>query len=222
MLVKSLIRSLIIGQLLYVSPIFGKLSQFTEGEHFKKISLTNTKNLEVQQSSAEFKNPSLPNIMIFFNYGCYGCWIMNKHFNDWTKKNPNKVNISYYPVAFNDMWNKLAKLYYVNKELNVYTDEEVFYQIHGEPHKALWIESEMIDFYAKKNISKERILELFHSFDIERKIKNSLQLVKVFNINLTPDVIIQFKNNSYLVNLTMVPDLKNLFEVIEYLISHNK
>lgn len=191
---------------------------FQEGEHYIKISAFSKQYDQTHSAIATINYPEEPQIMVFFNYGCYGCWIMNKRFADWVKLNPKNININYYPVAFNKIWEDLAKLYYVNKELKVYSDEEVFNQIHGSIRKPLWVTTEMIEFYGRKKINKEHLLDLFNSFDIARKVKISGDLAKTFNINLTPNVVIKFKHNSYMVNLSTVEDIDTLFKVLEYLI----
>ncbi len=211
-----LIKLTVIISFLFQIAIGSESNEFVEGEHFKRISVLNQINLPSYKIESQ-TNHNIPQISIFFNYGCYGCWIFNKHFNVWLAAQKSQVNVSYYPVAFNEIWEILAKLYYVNKQLKTYTNDEMFNQIH-EQHKRLWIESEMVAFYGQKQINKSKIINLYNSFDVARKTKNAIEISKKYNINITPNIIINFKNNSYMVNLTMVKDIDTLFKVIEHLI----
>ena len=42
-----------------------------------------------------------------------------------------------------------------------------------------------------------------------------------YKIIITPNVIVNGKNNSYMVNFSMVPNSETLFKVINYLIENN-
>lgn len=197
---------------------------FVAGEHYTILRTTGITNLSFDKSSPEnsqSKITSNPQVIMFFNYGCYGCWRVNKDFTAWRLTHNKAIDIYYYPVAFNDIWESFAKFYYVNKELQPNDDsEDIFVGIHSD-HKKLWLESEMINFYSKKNISKERFLNIYHSFDIERKVKKSMEIAKMYDVHVTPNIVVNVKNMSYMINFTMVQNIETLFKVIDYLIKEN-
>lgn len=193
-----------------------EFNDFIEGEHFKKMLIGERQDLLLNQAESQ-KDKRIPQILVFFNYGCYGCWIFNNNLNIWLASQKSPMEVHYYPVAFNDMWEILAKLYYVNQQLQTYTNEELFNQIH-EQHNKLWIESEMVALYGKKHVNKLKFINLYNSFDISRKTRNAIEISKKYKITITPNIVLNFKNNSYMINLTMNKDINSIFKIIEYLI----
>ncbi len=216
-----LIKCLFIIILFFNGAIAGAKSNnvpiFKAGEHFQILPssmcyLTSTKAYAIK---------FIPKVIVFFNYGCFGCKQMNQEFNRWKKINKTKVEIYRYPVCFNKPWENLAKLYYVQQELFPNDDgEQIFQEIYAN-NKRLWLETEMIEFYEKRRISKEVFLKKYHSFDIDRKIKKAIEMSNNYKVALTPNIIVNAKQNSYVVNFSMVPDPETLFKVVDYLIQNH-
>jgi protein dithiol oxidoreductase (disulfide-forming) len=190
---------------------------FTAGEHFQILAST---VCDLENFSEKPINHKLTAIM-FFSYGCAGCREINKSFSQWKNVNKHKIEVYRYPVAFHKPWENLARLYYVHQELFPESNgEDIFNEIYAN-HKRLWLEQEMIDFYAKHNISKELFLKKYNSFDIDRKVKKAIEATSHYKIFVTPNLIINGKNNSYMINFTMVKDPEMLFKVADYLIKNN-
>lgn len=219
-----LYRYLIIILLLITNNAFATTKQgsapaFIAGEHFQILP----SNLNYIGSSSDRVDSitNKPKIIVFFNYGCFGCKQMNQHFNKWKNINQNKVEIYRYPVAFNKPWESLAKLYYTTLELFPQDDGEAIFQAIYNNNKRLWIEAEMIDFYEKRNITKDVFVEKYNSFAVNRKLKKAIEMANNYKILVTPNIIVVGKNNSYMVNFTMVSEPETLFKVIDYIIKNN-
>lgn len=197
------------------SPSSSKEQQFVAGEHYQ--ILPQNKNYFMAPDAADKIN-NKPQVIMFFSYGCFGCRQLNKEFNKWEKLNNSRVRVDCYPVAFNNAWENLAKLYYVHQAFFPKSDrEEIFFEIYDNRNK-LWLESEMINFYEQRyKISKEKFLIKYHSFDVDRKIKKAKEMSSYYNIFATPNIIINNKKRSYMVNFSMVPDAETLFKVVNYL-----
>lgn len=192
---------------------------YTIGEHFKVLNTDGVTNLGLDK--VDPVDTEKPQVLMFFNYGCYGCWLVNKDFAKWRSTHSKTVDIYYYPVSFNPMWENLSKFYYVNQELQPHEDnEKIFVALHGE-HKKLWLESEMIKFYSQKQISEKVFLNRYRSFDVERKVKRATEIAKMYDIRVTPNIIVNVKKNSYMINFTMVQNAETLFKIIDYLIKEN-
>ena len=190
---------------------------FIVGEHFQILP----NNVRYVTDSVNSQSNFKPQVIMFFNYGCFGCRQINQEFNKWKRVNSKKINIYRSPVAFNKMWENLAKFYYVQQEFFPNDDgEKIFSEIYDN-HKQLWLEPEMINFYEQQNISKDAFLKKYASFDIDRKIKKATEMATQYKIIITPNVIVNGKNNSYMVNFSMVPNSETLFKVINYLIENN-
>jgi protein-disulfide isomerase len=204
--------------------------QFKSGEHFKILhnvvrpSLPEEKITPKDQSgltSGNLKSTEKPQVIIFFNYGCYGCWVLNKDMKPWQEQHQTKIDFQYCPVVHNSLWEKLARFYYVNKALlPSQVEDEVFSSIHNQRRK-LWLEAEMINFYTEKKISAENFLQKYKSFDVDRKIQKAKEAANAYEINVTPNIIVNANQKSYMVNLAMVPNLETLFKVIEFIIKEN-
>ena len=200
-----------------------KKLEFHAGEHFEILPNLVRSSPEVMQLIKKDNNPVKykPQVVMFFNYGCYGCWRINKDFKLWAKNNSKKASVYVFPVVLGKMWENLAQLYYLNEELFSKDDgESIFVAIH-QNHTPLWIESEVLKFYEQRNIRKEVTLEKYKSFNIDRKMKQAISIAKAYKVFVTPNIIINGKNNSYMINFAMVPDPETLFKVIDYLIKEN-
>jgi len=51
-----------------------------------------------------------------------------------------------------------------------------------------------------------------------KEVKKTIQLTEAYDITATPNIIINCAQKSYMTNLTMVDNIAELFEVIEFLI----
>ncbi len=200
-----------------------KEQHFIAGEHFKILpqNLHNSPELDKlfinNTSSVVIK----PQVIMFFSYGCLGCRQVNKEFNKWERSKGSKVVIHRYPVSFNKPWESLAKFYYTHQEFFPNNDgEQIFTEIYNN-NKRLWLESEMINFYEKLNIPKDQVLKKYNSFDIDRKVKKATEIANYYKIGITPNIIVNGKNNSYMVNFSMVPDPQTLLQVVNYLLQKN-
>ena len=194
---------------------------FIAGEHFQILSNNVRYSTTAAVDSTTNKSKYKPQVIMFFNYGCFGCRQINQEFNKWKRLNANKVDIYRCPVAFNKPWENLAKLYYVQQEFFPNDDgEKIFSEIY-DARKQLWLESEMINFYAQHNVSKDIFLKKYLSFDVDRKVKKAIETATQYKVMITPNVIVNGKNNNYMVNFSMVQDSETLFKVINYLLKAN-
>ncbi|MGD0465274.1 MAG: thioredoxin domain-containing protein [Gammaproteobacteria bacterium] len=194
---------------------------FIAGEHFKVLSSKIRYPAISIADSIPDKSKYKPQVIMFFNYGCFGCRQINQEFNKWKQLNSNKIDIYRCPVAFNKPWENLAKLYYVQQELFPNDDgEKIFSEIY-DSRKQLWLEQEMVNFYERYNISKDVFFKKYLSFDVDRKVKKAIEIAAQYKVIITPNVIINGKNNSYMVNFSMVQDPETLFKVINYLVKAN-
>ena len=58
-------------------------------------------------------------------------------------------------------------------------------------------------------------------FRSDRKIKKAIEMSNNYKVALTPNIIVNAKQNSYVVNFSMVPDPETLFKVVDYLIQNH-
>lgn len=216
---KYLIITLLIMNSAFATTKQGSAPAFIAGEHFQILpsNLNYTVSKSDQPDFIKYK----PKVIVFFNYGCFGCKQMNQQFNKWKHINQNKAEIYRYPVAFNKPWESLAKLYYATQELLPQDDGEAIFQAIYNENKKLWIESEMTEFYEHRNITKDVFLKTYNSFDVDRKLKKAIEIANNYKILVTPNIIIIGKNNSYMVNFTMVSEPETLFKVVDYLVQNN-
>jgi len=218
-LFKYLIVILLITNSTFATTKQGSAPAFIVGEHFQ-ILPSNLNYISTKPDRVDSVT-NKPQVIVFFNYGCFGCKQMNQQFNKWKHINQNKAAIYRYPVAFNKPWESLAKLYYVTQELFPQDDGEAIFQAIYHDNKRLWLEAEMIEFYEKRNITKDVFLQTYNSFDIDRKLKKAIEIANNYKIVVTPNIIIIGNKNSYMVNFTMVTEPETLFKVVDYLIQNN-
>lgn len=164
-------------------------------------------------------NSNKVQLLLFFNYGCSACAKFEPSFDKWVAEQSNKNLVIYrFPVAFNDEWEELAKLYFVMNTLDTSAElnSKIFTAIHQHDQK-LWQEDEMRDFFVSHGYSAEAFNSAYNSATVNSKVKQAQDLSTAYGINQTPTVIINGPASSYKLTVDQAGDNHSrFFKIVDY------
>jgi thiol:disulfide interchange protein DsbA len=190
---------------------------FKEGEHYEKIDISVLADDLVKQHIAQDTNKI--QVIEFFSYGCYWCSQVHPPLVEWAAMRKNFVAIYNYPVAFNQLWRELGKLYLTVQQLdNAHIiDEQIFNAIHHEQIR-VWEEDEIRKIILKNGGNFEVFNQYINSFVINSKLRKSELLSKAYKIDATPYIIIHGPHASYVTSLSKTRNQELLIKVVDYLV----
>lgn len=200
-----------------VPPSTTEQQLFQAGKHYKKIPDRVRGHEDVKQLS--HADPGKVQVIMFFSYACYWCSQLNKPFDNWSLRQTDNVKAYMLPVAFNRAWLVLAKGFFTAQTLD-HTgalDDAIFAAIHqqGMP---LWQEKKLEDFCVAHGVEREKFNQIFNSFDVDSKVKRADELSLAFEIDATPNIIVNGPKGAYITNLVMNKDKDVLLEVVDHLV----
>ncbi|HSX20599.1 MAG TPA: thiol:disulfide interchange protein DsbA/DsbL, partial [Gammaproteobacteria bacterium] len=166
---------------------------FVEGQDYVKLPDSVRANTTAHQ--VLMTDPHKVQVLFFFSYGCHGCEMFHKPFEEWLAKQKTgpkgKVVVYTYPVSFNAQWSMLARLYYVRQILDPLgkTDNAIFLALQKQGMK-LWDVNTMKSFFILHGYTAEQFDQAYNSFNVNRQVQRADAISKAFNIVLTPEVIV--------------------------------
>lgn len=126
-------------------------------------------------------------VLEFFSYGCIHCFNFEAPMAAWIKKLPANVVVRRTPVAFNDSFVPLQKLYYAIEALGQVE------ALHEKVFQAIFVAKErlnnpeaIIAWAARQGLDKAKFTEVFNSFAVAGKAKRAVQLQDQYVVEGTP------------------------------------
>ncbi|HVO90505.1 MAG TPA: thiol:disulfide interchange protein DsbA/DsbL [Casimicrobiaceae bacterium] len=179
---RSFAMALIAGCALAIGAA-GASAELVQGKNYDRV-----KNPQPTESGKKIE------VLEFFSYGCPHCAELEPFLETWLAKLPPDVEFHRVPVAFQDRWVPLGKIYYT---LDVLGEErklspEVFQAIHQQG-KSMWNDKTFFDWAASKGIDRKKAEDTFNSFAIQGKMNRARQLAQAYNIQSVPTVVIDGK-----------------------------
>jgi len=191
---------------------------FEDGKQYRKLSAKIMTNPAIPELFV--KNPGRIQVIEFFNYACFWCQRIHPLLNDWVEKHHKVVDLYRFPVVFNQGWDVLGKAYHVVELLKMTSalDMTFFKAIHQD-HLNLADEATLKKFFETQGISNEKFEELYHSFEVAQAVGKSQLASNVFQITVSPSVIIILPSGAYITSpATAGREDKDVIAVLEYLI----
>ncbi len=126
-------------------------------------------------------------VLEFFSYGCIHCYNFEPQLAAWVKKQPANVVVRRTPVAFNESFVPLQKLYYAIEAMGQID------ALHEKVFRAIFVDKERLNsadtitaWAAKQGLDKAKFGELFNSFSVAGKAKRAAQLQDMYAVEGTP------------------------------------
>ena len=152
-----------------------------------------------------------------FSYGCIHCAHFQPTVDAWRKNMPAGAQFSYMPAFFQPTFALFGRAYYTAEVLGVAE------KAHADLFKALFVEQkplhsldDIAQWYTKYGVKAEDFVKTATSFAVETKVNRANQMVKNYNVDGTPTVIVAGK---YRVTGTSAQGYDKLFDVVNFLIA---
>lgn len=130
----------------------------------------------------------------FFGYFCPGCNAFDPHFEDWIRRQGDRIVVKRLHSDLHDLTTQ-QKLYFTLEAMGK-VDElqmKVFNAFHIERNR-LSTDAEVMKFVEKHGLDKKRFNELYNNaFMMDGKLRSVKQLQAAYKINGIPTVIIEGK-----------------------------
>ncbi len=165
-------------------------------------------------------NPGKTQVLIFFSYGCHACATFDPYFEKWLRNlGKGKAIIYRFPIAFDDEWEPLAKMYYTMKTMDpsLSLNAKVFNAIHKDKMH-LWEEPEMEEFFEKNGYKADTFEKIYDSQNVEQQAEFAQKISLSYGITQTPTIIVNTPTASYRINSVATNPERSL-KVLSYLIS---
>ncbi len=127
-----------------LSPVWAQRVGFVEGKDYQKLP----KPVPTESPAGQVE------VVEFFAYSCVHCFNFEPLFEEWIKKKPNHVTVRRTPVAFNQSFVPMQRLYFALEGMGLVDSlhTKVFKAIHEErlpltttPAIVAWIEKQGVD-----------------------------------------------------------------------------
>lgn len=155
-------------------------------------------------------------VIEFFWYGCPHCYAFEPQLNQWLKSLPKNVTFIRQPAAFNDVWGKHAKAYFVAEALSMVDKVHAdFFDAIQNKKQLLDTEEELAKFFAAHGAKETAFHEAYNSFGVDTKLRQAKTMGGRYGITGVPTVIV---NGKYVTSGPLAGSHENMIKVINQLI----
>lgn len=152
-----------------------------------------------------------------FMFGCPGCYAFEPELQKWLATKPAYVNFVRVPAMW-EPWAPLhARAYYTAEALGKLKDIEgpFFNEFHAKNNR-LDTEAKIAALFQMYGVDPTTFKNTFNSFSINAKVKRADELVKRYQAQSTPTIIV---NGKYLTTGAQAGTYSGWFEIINQLIA---
>ncbi|AOI71650.1 thiol:disulfide interchange protein [Burkholderia ubonensis] len=155
-------------------------------------------------------------VIEFFWYGCPHCYEFEPTVEAWVKKQGDKIDFKRIPVAFRDDFVPHSKLFYTVSALGISekVTPAIFNAIHKQKNYLLTPQAQA-DFLASQGVDKKKFMDAYNSFSVQGQVKQSAELLKSYNIDGVPTIVVQGK---YKTGPAYTNSLEGTAQVLDYLV----
>lgn len=202
-------RRLIAG-LLLLTPLFLAFAadspEFKEGVHYQRLPTP------VPTSTGDKIE-----VMEIFWYGCPHCYDLEPTVAAWLQRKPDNVVFIQLPATLGRKSGEAhARAFYTAETLGILdqTNKQIMAAMHREKR---WVDTEdqLAALFAEQGVSEEDFRKTYNSFVVETKFRRSQDLIKRYQVNGVPAVVV---NGKFLTNASMAGSPEKIFEVVDFLV----
>lgn len=191
---KSLIAA---AALLLCSTAFAAVQLGRDYTLMNPVQPTSTKKIEVLE---------------FFFYECPHCYKLHEKLAPWGKTMPADVEMTFIPTIFRDSTEPLARTFYSLESMGRIKEfDDDIYQAAYKQIPLYDLES-IQQFLAIRGVDQAKFASNYNSFTVNSKIARAKQLIRTYNIQGTPTLVVDGKY--VITGLEPVDTIKVLNEVI--------
>jgi thiol:disulfide interchange protein DsbA len=151
-----------------------------------------------------------------FSYACPHCAHFQTYVDELKSKLPANAQFVLLPAVFNAAWEPFARAFYTAQALGLVdkTHQALFDALHRD-HMPMRTLDDLSAFYAQHGVDKAKFMAASNSFEVESKLQRSAQLVKAYNVDGTPSIIV---NGKYRVTGASAGGYPQLIELVDWLV----
>lgn len=171
---------------------------------------------ELLASPQATANPDKIEVQEFFWYGCPHCFQFEPHINDWKATKPDNVEFVNVAPPLNPAWKVHSQAFYAAQVLGVLDKfhEPMFNAIHKDKNP-MRKPKDVMKLVESLGLDAEEFGKTMKSFNVDAKIRQSLQQARDAGISAVPTVII---NGKYRTSGSVAGSYPNLIKVLNELI----
>jgi len=172
---------------------------------------------EVLESPQLTANPEKVEVMEFFWYGCPHCFQFEPFIQAWKKTKPDNVDFVNAAPPLNPAWKVHSQAFYAAQVLGVLDQfhEQMFNAIHVDK-KSMRKPKDVGKLVESLGLDSKKFLKTMKSFNVDAKIRQSLQMASAAGISAVPTVIV---NGKYLTSGSVAGSYPNLIKVLDELVA---
>jgi protein dithiol oxidoreductase (disulfide-forming) len=156
-----------------------------------------------------------------FSYGCIHCAQFQPFVDSWSKRvDKSAVQFTYLPAPFNPLFKLMATGFYAADSLGATANT------HQRVFDALFVQGKQVnnlntlaDLYASLGVNRDAFLKAAQSFFIESQVRRADDLMRSYQIDGTPSVIVAGK---YRVTSESAGGHDKVFAVVDALIAKER
>ncbi len=171
---------------------------------------------ELLKTPQQTANPEKIEVLEFFWYGCPHCFQFEPHIVDWKKTKPDNVEFISVAPPLNPAWKVHSQAFYAAQVLGVLDQfhEPMFNAIHVDKNP-MRKPKDVMKLVDSLGLDGEKFGKTMKSFNVDAKIRQSLQQARDAGISAVPTVII---NGKYRTSGSVAGSYPNLIKVLNELI----
>ncbi len=172
---------------------------------------------EVLETPQRTANPDKVEVVEFFWYGCPHCFRFEPFIQDWKKTKPENVEFINVAPPLNPAWKVHSQAFYAAQVLGVLDQfhEPMFNAIHVDK-KSMRKPKDVAKLVDSLGLDGKKFLKTMKSFNVDAKIRQSLQMAGEAGISAVPTVII---NGKYRTSGSVAGSYPNLIKVLNELVA---
>ena len=161
-------------------------------------------------------NPDKVEVIEFFWYGCPHCFQFEPHIKEWIENKPDNVEFISMAPPLNPAWKVHSQAFYAAEVLGVLDQfhEAMFNAIHRDK-KPMRKPKDVGKLVDSLGLDGDKFVRTMKSFNVDAKIRQSLQKAKDVGISSVPTVIV---NGKYRTSGAIAGSYPNLINVINQLV----
>lgn len=172
---------------------------------------------EVLESPQLTENADKVEVVEFFWYGCPHCFRFEPFVKEWKKNKPDNVEFINAAPPLNPAWKVHSQAFYAAQVLGVQEQfhEPMFNAIHVDK-KPMRKPKDIAKLADSLGLDGDKFLKTMKSFNVDAKIRQSMQMAVNAGISSVPTVII---NGKYRTSGSIAGSYENLIKVLNDLVA---
>lgn len=165
-------------------------------------------------------DPTKIEVAEVFWYGCIHCYNFEPYLKDFLEDLPEDVNFVGVPVAWNELAELHAKIYYAAEALGIKDEiHEGVFEAMNKDRKTLASEQAILNLIEDLGQNRTAFQRAFNSFGVSSQVEQARSRASAYGVRGTPELVV---NGKYRVASTMAGSQPRMLMVAEALIERER